>query len=434
MLWQGYRGQFAEWLDSIGDETLPARRKSILMLQWLVVIGTSYLSLFSGSDIRHDPRVLLLVAMLMSSGIALQRLPERFFQSVKFSFSLVFVDSVLILMGIALKHESPWELFLLFFLCLYIAGIGESLIKAIFGCLLFSFVFTFVSLSAQKGDWLDAEILLRIPFLFGVSTLYAYLAHQAKREKRRADDAECAETVKRRLVSGLAHDIKSPLSVVKGFAEMIGLSLAGMPGQEHNLSCLQRIGRNIDRVLRLVMGFLDASQAETGATQQLETPVALNWLIQEVAREEALEMFSSGITLNLELDPNLPEILGEVLQVERVLWNLLSNAIKFTPRNGRVEVKTASAEGQVRVMIRDTGVGIATEDLPLLFSEYRRLKGSGSTEGSGLGLYIVKNIVKSHGGTVKVESELDKGTTFVLTFPIAAKLAPVTDAQIKLAS
>src|SRR6185503_17441814 len=317
-----------------------------------------------------------------------------------------------ILMGIALKRESPWELFLLFFLCLYIAGIGESLIKAIFGCLLFSFVFTFESLSAQKGDWLDAEILLRIPFLFGVSTLYAYLAHQAKREKRRADDAERAEIVKRRLVSGLAHDIKSPLSVVKGFAEMIGLSLSGMPGQEHNLSSLQRIGRNIDRVLRLVMGFLDASQAETGETQQLETPVALNWLIQEVAREEALEMFSSGITLNLELDPNLPEILGDVLQVERVLWNLLSNAIKFTPRNGRIEVKTASTEGQVRVMIRDTGVGIATEDLPLLFSEYRRLKGSGSTEGSGLGLYIVKNIVKSHGGTVHVESELDKGTTF----------------------
>jgi len=242
------------------------------MLQWLVVIGTSYLSLFSGSDIRNDPRVLLLVAMLMSSGIVLQRLPERVFQLVKFNFSF------------------------------------------------------------------------------------------------------------------------------------------------------------------LVMGFLDASKAETGETQQLETPVALNWLIQEVAREEALEMLSNGITLNLELDPNLPEILGDVLQIERVLWNLLSNAIKFTPRNGRIEVTTASAEGQVRVMIRDTGVGIATEDLPLLFSEYRRLKGSGSTEGSGLGLYIVKNIVKSHGGTVNVESELGKGTTFVLTFPIAAKLAPVTDAQIKLAS
>ena len=70
--------------------------------------------------------------------------------------------------------------------------------------------------------------------------------------------------------------------------------------------------------------------------------MAFNWLVQEVAREEALEMFNNGITLDLELDPNLPEILGEVLQLERVLWNLLSNAIKFTPRNGRIEMKTST--------------------------------------------------------------------------------------------
>ena len=430
----GYPGRLAHWLRSVGDETLYDRRKNILMLQWLVVIGTSYLGLFNGTEISNDPRILLLVAVLMSSGVVLERLPERFFPSAKFNCLLVFVDVVLILLGIALTRESPWELFLLFFLCLYIAGIGESLIKAISGCLLFSLVFTFVNLSAHKGDWLDGDILMRIPFLFGVSMLYAYLAHQTKREKQRADEAERVQMVRRRLVSGLAHDIKSPLSVVKGFAEVIGLTLSAVPGQEVIINAVQRIRDNVDRVLRLVMGFLDASQAEGGESQQLETPVALNWLIQEVAREEALEMFNNGITLNLELDPNLPEILGEVLQVERVLWNLLSNAIKFTPRDGRVEVRTSSADGQVRVMIRDTGIGIATEDLPLLFSEYRRLKGSGSTEGSGLGLYIVKNIVKSHGGTVNVESELAKGTTFVLTFPIAAKLPLVTDAQIKLAS
>ena len=90
--------------------------------------------------------------------------------------------------------------FACFFYALYIAGIGESLIKAIFGCLLFSFVFTFVSLSAQKGDWLDAEICCVSHFsLSAYSTLDAYLAHQAKSEKRRADDAERAKIVKRRL-------------------------------------------------------------------------------------------------------------------------------------------------------------------------------------------------------------------------------------------
>ena len=101
------------------------------MLQWLVIIGASYLSLFNGTEISNDPRVLLLVAALMSSGLVLQRLPQQFFPSVKLNYLLVFVDIVLILVGIALKRESPWELFLLFFLCLYIAGIGDNLIKAL---------------------------------------------------------------------------------------------------------------------------------------------------------------------------------------------------------------------------------------------------------------------------------------------------------------
>jgi signal transduction histidine kinase len=90
--------------------------------------------------------------------------------------------------------------------------------------------------SAQKNVWLDSETLVRIPFFFGVSMLYAYLAQQAKSEKARADQAEQAQIVRRRLVSGLAHDIKSPLSVIKGFAEVIGLNVANVPGQEYSLS------------------------------------------------------------------------------------------------------------------------------------------------------------------------------------------------------
>jgi signal transduction histidine kinase len=88
----------------------------------------------------------------------------------------------------------------------------------------------------------------------------------------------------------------------------------------------------------------------------------------------------------------------------------------------------------VQVRISDTGVGIATDELPLLFSEYRRLKGTASTEGTGLGLYIVKNIVKSHGGIVDVESQLGKGATFVLTFPRADRATLTGEAQMKFAS
>src|SRR6266508_52522 len=96
------------------------------------------------------------------------------------------------------------------------------------------------------------------------------MAHQAKSEKKRADQAEQAQIIRRRLVSGLAHDIKSPLSVIKGFAEVVGLNVANVPGQEYSLKAAQRIQENVDRILRLIMGFLDASKAEGGESQRSE--------------------------------------------------------------------------------------------------------------------------------------------------------------------
>ncbi len=421
-MFSGYQArQVGEWFTSLADESPGDRRKNVIMLQWLVTIATSYFSLFSGGSIHDDPLVLALVAGLMLTAFVLQKLPESIILSTHFNTLLIVGDIFFILLAIGLNRESPWDLFLLFFLCLYIAGVGETVLKAILGCLLFTIVFTFVTFSSQEKLWLDSDTLVRIPFLFGVSMLYAYLAHQAKSEKRRADQAEQSQTVRRRLVSGLAHDIKSPLSVIKGFAEVIGLNVANVPGQEYSVTAAQRIQENVDRILRLIMGFLDASKAEGGESQQLATSVALNAIITEVARQQTVDLRSNDLTVDLRLDPNLPEILGDTAQLERVFWNLMSNAIKFTAANGKITISTEAVRDQVCVKVSDTGIGISKDEMPLLFSEFRRLTGASTTEGSGLGLYIVKNIVKGHGGTVDVESELGAGATFILHFPIAGK-------------
>ena len=423
------KGRAAERLRLFCDVSLFDKRKTVLMLQWLSVIGTSYFALFSGGEVNYDTSVLALIVALLLSGLILQRLPESAFYSAYFNSILVVVDAVLILLGIGLNRNTPLDVFLLFSLCVYIAAIGTNLIKTVLGGLLFSVGFTFVTYSTGRNLWMDSETLLRFPFLLGVSVLYGYLAHQVKSERERADQAEQAQIVRRRLVSGLAHDIKSPLSVIKGFAEVVSVSLAGTAGQEYSLNAVKRIQDNVDRILRLVTGFLDASKAEGGETQQLETPVAMNWLIQEVAEQQAVDLSDNGLSLDLKLDPNLPEIMGDVPQLERVIWNLVSNAIKFTPKNGKITITSEVSDHHVCVKVRDTGIGIPSDELPLLFSEFRRLKGSGTTEGTGLGLYIVKNIVKSHGGTVDVESELGGGATFILRFPIAAKLTLSAAAQ-----
>jgi signal transduction histidine kinase len=411
----------ADRLKNFCDVSLSDKAKAVPLLQWLIVIGTSYFSLFSGGALNSDARVFALVVALLLSALLLQRLPPAAFHARYFDVALVIIDGAFILFGIGLNRESPWDLFLLFSLCVYLAGIAESLVKTLVGALLVTVGFTLINYSAAKSIWLDSEVLLRFPFLFGVSALYGYLAHQVKSERRRADQAEHAQTVRRRLVSGLAHDIKSPLSVIKGFADVVSMNLAGVPGQDYSLNAVQRIQDNVERILRLVTAFLDASRAEGGENQRLETPVALNWLIQEVVKQQSVDLRSNDVSLELKLDPALPEILGDVPQLERVIWNLVSNAIKFTPANGEITVTSERADDQVLVKVSDTGTGIARNEIPLLFSEYGRLPGASSTEGSGLGLYIVKNLVKAHGGTVDVESEPGQGATFTLRFPIASR-------------
>lgn len=411
----------AEKLRQFCDLSSSDRRKTLLLLQWLTVIGTSYFVLFSGGEINRDPAVLALVVALLLSGVVLNRLPPAAFHSEFFFAALVVVDGLLILLGIGLAPQAPVDLFLLFSLCVYIAAVGADIVKTVLGGLLFAAGFTYVTYSNGKNIWLDSETLLRFPFLLGVSLLYGYLAHQVKTERERAAQAQQAHMVRSRLVAGLAHDIKSPLSVIKGFAEVIGMSLVGVNGQDYNLTAVKRIQENVDRILRLVTGFLDASKAEGDELQPLENPVSLNYLIEQVAEQQAIDLRDNGLTLELRLDPNLPEIIGDALQLERVLWNLLSNAIKFTPKDGKITVVSEVSDGRVCVKVCDTGIGISADELPLLFSEFRRLQGSGSTEGTGLGLYIVKNIVKAHGGTVEVESELGAGSTFIVRFPVAEK-------------
>jgi adenylate cyclase len=109
--------------------------------------------------------------------------------------------------------------------------------------------------------------------------------------------------------------------------------------------------------------------------------------------------------------------LGDEDQMHRALWNLVSNAIKFTPNGGSVSVVSETREKHVILQVKDTGTGIPQEELSSLFSEFRRLEGAVNTEGTGLGLFIVKTIVEVHGGTVTVQSTLGAGTTFTILLP-----------------
>lgn len=400
-------------------EPFEDKKKTLLALQWLIALASSYLLLFKKGEAVEDPWAFSLILLFLISILALNRLSRSAFDHRLFAPTLVVVDTILISAAIRLNRDSPWDLFLIFFFGLFIAATGENLIKIVAGCLLISIVAVIINpISGMDPSRLDADFLFRIPFLFGVSILYGYLAEQARREKAKAQKAEETERLKRQLVSALAHDIKNPLGIIMGYAETVTSRLEEQPNGEENLEALQRIQDNAQRIVKLVTGFLDASRVEVGKLEVAQQPVQLNLLIREVGQQQMGDLRKKNLSLSVDLDDNLPEIVGDEAQLDRVLWNLLGNAVKFTPVGGKITVTSRLESDHVCVSVKDTGMGIPQDELPLLFSEFRRLKGTGKIDGTGLGLFIVKTIVEAHGGTVNVESKEGEGTTFSIRFPI----------------
>ncbi len=397
------------------------KKQAISILQWLIVIVTSYLLLFSKGTPSEDPVVYGLIIIFLASAVVIRRLPEAVFQHRYFDIVLLITDTVLISVSIYMNRDIPWDLFLFYFFILFLAAIGENMVRIVIGSVLISLVYVGLLLEQGKGlSQIGPDLFTRIPFLFGTSILYGYLSENVKKEKIRAETAEQKERLKMDLVSALAHDIKNPLGIIMGYAETMSDQFIGRSEAKGNLEILERIQESARRIVNLVTGFLEASKAEAGKISVEERPVEINALIREVAQQQTGDLRKKNISLDVELDENIPTIMGDKAQLDRVLWNLVGNAIKFTPGGGRITVSSRHDNGYVCVAVKDTGIGIPKDELPLLFSQFRRLKGSAKIEGTGLGLFIVKTIIEAHKGTVQAESAGGQGSTFTVRVPICS--------------
>jgi signal transduction histidine kinase len=394
-------------------------RHPIIALQWVVAIGASYLVFVAHEWDLSDPLCALLILICLVSVPVLQHIPDEIFDKHLIEPCLLVLDSILIVSAISLSPETPWDLLLLFFFCVFIAAIGENLIQIGVGCVLLSIVFLmFVSPNAKEVLTINPNLLIRVPFMFGISLVYGHLGGQVKREKRRLAKMEEIARLKRQIVCALAHDIKTPLNVILGHAELLGGVFGGQPDHPtERLFSLKCIRDNIDHIVRLITDFLNVSKLETLNLKSAENLVQMNLIVEKVVQQQMVTARERYLKVSLDLDKDLKPISGDENQLERVLWNLVSNAVKFTPAGGDITVTSRTVRKNISIKVTNSGAGIPKEELSSLFSEYKRLKGAANTEGTGLGLFIVKTIVEAHDGTVAVESETGIGTTFTILLP-----------------
>ncbi len=224
-------------------------------------------------------------------------------------------------------------------------------------------------------------------------------------------DLERATQARRQMTADIAHDLRSPLSVLSGYAE--ALSDGKLSGNPEIYTILHQ---ETNHLSRLVEDLRLLSLADTGELPLIKQPIAPQALLERTVARHAVTAEQHGITLHVVALPDLPEVNVDVERISQVLDNLILNAFRYTPAGGEVELSGNSAAGKVQLQIRDSGTGILPEDLPHIYDRfYRGDKARRESGESGLGLAIAKSIVEAHGGQISAESEPGKGTVFTIS-------------------
>lgn len=225
---------------------------------------------------------------------------------------------------------------------------------------------------------------------------------------------------KERLFGNLTHDLRSPMSAIIGFSEVLRSGESG-PTTSTQLECLDRIVEQGNRLLSLMDEQLDIARLESGTRGIESLPVDLEGILREVTGGLQGLARERGVALSTEAT-EIPLVPGDSSLLYRLFANLVGNALKFTPAGGSVRVtyRATAPDDTVEVAVSDTGIGISLEDQRRLFKRFVRVGGSARESGHGLGLAIVKEIVEQHGGTIAVESDgPGRGTTFRVRIPSA---------------
>jgi signal transduction histidine kinase len=217
-------------------------------------------------------------------------------------------------------------------------------------------------------------------------------------------------------ISMASHELKTPITALKGWTQLLQRRLEKHEVREF-VVILEKMETQINRLTRLISELLDVSKIQAGRLGYAEEPVELDALVKEVV--ELLQ--SSNPRHTISLSGTIQAIvIGDRDRLEQVLINLITNAIKYSPHAEKVDVSLAAAGESVIVQVRDYGVGIPNDQLDKIFDRFYRVYDEKNTifPGLGMGLYISSEIIKRHAGTITVESEEGRGSTFTVSLPI----------------
>ena len=433
-------------------------RAILLCLRWLFFLVLLFLFLYSVDDkatILSQPQMLLRLGLLASYGlsnIALTWATRRGFSLVRWSMPIFLIDLGLI--GAVLYNSvgPDMDLYLMCFLIIYLSTLGrqirDAMPVAIVACVLYGVLLYH---RHPQADLMNPIILLRFPFFLIFALFTSYLSHKTEESRRKieqmqevqhllANELRQAMTELRdkqamllqaeklsamgNMAGALAHEIRNPLSVIVGYVEDI---LTDLPPQETLIKVLESVRRSAVRCQDLMNNLLSFARR----------PKESEHFLLKDALEETLTLVRMSAKMTqvqclFDVRAN-PTVAARRSEIQQVFINLMGNAVDAMPKGGTLTVileeEVSAGVNWVKVSIQDTGTGIPEDIRKRIFEPFFTTKPVG--KGTGLGLSIVQDIVRSCGGLLQVQSELHKGTTFVVHLPRESAAAESQEPDLK---
>lgn len=424
-----------------------------ILLRYVLIIAAAYLLLFEG-DTTAPVVVITLIAGALASNLLLSYLPESLLLSPFTVGVIICTDIGWIAAGLWYKGSFGSDIVFLYFFVLFLAAMGENLILIAAAAVLLGGVdlAVFVSPGEGRSVWTSSS-LIRIPFIFTAALFYGHLTEKAKRERRHAlmekefaeqmahvvyaqtqdlrEQAEAlrmnhekaleASRLKAEFVATVSHELRTPLQAIMGYVEAL---LDGAVGalQSTQKSVLGRMRENGLYLYDLVTSILDLNRLEAGKAPVRWEEIDVTGLLGEVERMTRHIPGANDVALRFHAAPEMPVLVSDRDKLKIILRNLVGNAIKFTEK-GLITVRAEfDPENQrVEFSVRDTGMGIDEEDLPLIFDMFWQKDQSHTRPmaGIGLGLHIAKRLVKDIVGAIDAESKKGEGCLFRVRIPLS---------------
>ncbi len=269
---------------------------------------------------------------------------------------------------------------------------------------------------------LSSNLKKRRDLVFHTETLHntAYDLKSALAELKQANSRlKELDRLKSDFVSNVSHDLKTPLTSIRGFADNLLDGLEG-PLTEKQTGSLERIRNRTQRLARMIDDLLDLARIESGRLELNIQPVLLVEAVREAEETVGNLVREKGLHLTTDLPERDLRVEADPDRLLQILVNLVQNAVKFTPSGGKVEIAAYRNPGNIQIEVRDTGPGIPPEDVPHVFEKFHQVQmDKKKTEGTGLGLSICRSLVELHGGTIGVQSEIGRGSVFHFTMPLS---------------